>query len=107
MFEIECPTCEKKFGVPDKVREGYRIECPQCGELLRVVSVDPFEIEYWDEEEEEEEQDFEALEELEEEDLGHTMYPDDEENENFEPPERSTLFDNIEEENEKREGEES
>jgi alpha-aminoadipate carrier protein LysW len=64
---ILCPVCDAEIDVDeDELDEGGTILCDECGSELRVVSVDPLELEPIEEDEEEEE------------DLG---YEDDEEEE--------------------------
>jgi len=56
---IRCPGCENPIVLGKKVKLGARIECPECGELLEVISLEPLEIDYalggeeWEEEDEE------------------------------------------------------
>ena len=110
MIEIECPTCESQISVSRKLRVGDRLECPGCGEMLRVLSVDPLEIDYWEEEEQEEEEDDDDEEEdddVYEEELPEEFpsnnglagrgVAEEEENEYFELPEKSSLFEDEEE----------
>lgn len=110
MIEIECPTCETRFSVMRKVEVGDKVECPECGELLRVASVSPLEVEYWEEEEEEEEEeDYTAAEDSEEllelgEEFSRGVNIEDEENENFELPDKSSFMNETEENDEEEEG---
>ena len=61
MFEIECPTCEERFSASREPEVGAKLECPKCGELLKVVCDDPLEISYWDDEGKEDEDSDELL----------------------------------------------
>lgn len=49
MPTIECPTCEARFSVSRNTEIGDKVQCPECGELLRVRSLDPIYVEYSDE----------------------------------------------------------
>jgi hypothetical protein len=102
MIEIECPTCEFQISVSRKLKVGDRLECPGCGEMLRVLSVDPLEIDYWEEGEEEQDEDDVYEEELPEElpsnnGLAGRGVGEEEENDYFELPEKSSLFEDEEE----------
>lgn len=100
MTEIECPTCETRFEVTRELGLGDKVECPECGELLRVTSLAPIEVEYWEEETEEEDElnpgegDLLNIEE----DYVKRIGVEDEENETFELPGKSTLIEEIDEE---------
>ena len=65
---IKCPECNAAIDVDeDELDEGDSLSCDECGADLRVVSLEPLEIESAEElDEEEEEDDF--LEDEEEED---------------------------------------
>lgn len=39
-----CPECEAVLDVEDDVDEGQRLDCPECGAELEVVSTNPLEI---------------------------------------------------------------
>ncbi len=39
-----CPECEAALDVEDDVDEGQRLDCPECGAELEVVSTNPVEI---------------------------------------------------------------
>lgn len=98
MVEIECPTCETRFTVTRKLKEGDRLECPRCGEMFRVTATDPLEITYWDEEQDENDEYEDSLEELARTgDEAWSGFPEDEENPEFELPEQSPLFGEEEE----------
>jgi hypothetical protein len=111
MFEIECPICEERFSASGEPEVGAKLECPKCGELLRVVCDDPLEIFYWDDYEEgEEPQSYEeSLDEVQGlmEKSGRPVFPEDEENETIELLERSILFNDSDEEGEGEEDEDS
>lgn len=65
----ECPGCGHIVKLGSKVEVGERLDCPECGETLEVISLRPLELDYafddegwegsededWDEEWEEEE----------------------------------------------------
>lgn len=109
MFEIECPTCEERFSVSREPEVGDKLECPGCGELLRIICDDPLEISYWDDEDEEGEEPNSYEESLDEvqglgEKSGRPVFPEDEP---IELPERSTLFNDPDEEGEEEEDEAS
>jgi alpha-aminoadipate carrier protein LysW len=68
---VLCPVCDAEIDVDeDELDEGDTITCDECGSELRVVSVDPLELEPVEEEDEEEEENlgYEDDEEEEEED---------------------------------------
>lgn len=55
---VWCPACGNPIEVGKGVKLGARIECPECGALLEVISLKPPELDYafeeekWEEEEE-------------------------------------------------------
>lgn len=52
-----CPECDSEIDLEEEeLDEGDLITCDECGAELRVVGVDPLELEVVDEEEEEEEE---------------------------------------------------
>ena len=60
---FQCPECDTEIDVEmDEVDEGDIVSCDECGAVLRVVSVDPPELELeedsdeFDDEEDEEEE---------------------------------------------------
>jgi lysine biosynthesis protein LysW len=101
MFEVVCPTCESMVQVTKNILLGDKIECPECGEILRVISIDPFEVEYMDTEADDEEEYLESTEEILDSEsetvFKSDSYAEDEENESFELPDKSSLFENPEE----------
>lgn len=54
-----CPDCDAPIARRSKARVGQLIECQECGAALEVISVSPFEVDYYlgDEEWEAEEDD--------------------------------------------------
>jgi lysine biosynthesis protein LysW len=59
---VTCPVCDAELDLEeDELDEGEELTCDECGAELRVVSVDPLELEAA--EEDEEEDDFEDEEE--------------------------------------------
>jgi alpha-aminoadipate carrier protein LysW len=63
---VTCPVCDADIDVDeDELDEGDTLSCDECGTELRVVGVDPLELEPLEEEEEE---DFDYDEDEEEED---------------------------------------
>ncbi len=54
-----CPDCDGAIVFGTKMKLGKSIECPECGVMLEVISLNPFELDYalgdeeWEEEEEE------------------------------------------------------
>ncbi len=68
---VTCPACEAAIDVEeDELDEGDPLSCDECGASLRVVGVEPLELESDDddEEEEEEDEDYDEDEDEEEED---------------------------------------
>ena len=62
MAKTYCITCDAEI-VMDLPRLGAKIECPECGDELEVVSTDPFDVDYaydddWDDDWDDEEEDF-------------------------------------------------
>ena len=41
-----CPNCDEIIRLPHKVRRNSIIECPTCGESLKVVRLQPPELDY-------------------------------------------------------------
>jgi len=66
---ISCAVCEADIDVEeDELDEGDTVTCDECGADMRVVSVDPLELESLDEDDDEDDLDFEDDDEEEEED---------------------------------------
>ena len=66
--QIKCPECDSLIDVDiEDIDEGDSISCDECGADLKVVSVDPLELESAEEVEEEDEEDEDYVEEDEEE----------------------------------------
>ena len=55
----QCPECDGTIVFSTKMKLGKSIECPECGVMLEVISLNPLELDYalgdeeWEEEEEE------------------------------------------------------
>lgn len=61
---IPCPVCDMEIDVDeDELDEGDTITCDECGADLRVVGVDPLDLEPVEEEEEDDAADFEEEDE--------------------------------------------
>ncbi len=61
---IACPVCDAEIDVDEEeLDEGDTITCDECGADVRVVSLDPLELEPLEEEEDDEGADFEEDEE--------------------------------------------
>jgi alpha-aminoadipate carrier protein LysW len=43
---MECIDCGSQFGVMAPIEVGMRLDCPQCGAELEVISVDPIELDW-------------------------------------------------------------
>ncbi|WP_299428746.1 hypothetical protein [uncultured Meiothermus sp.] len=41
----KCPVCDELVEITN-VRAGLEVECPDCGEVLRVVSIQPLKLYY-------------------------------------------------------------
>jgi alpha-aminoadipate carrier protein LysW len=53
---VSCPVCDAEIDVEeDELDEGDTLSCDECGASLRVVGVDPLELEQSEEDEEDEE----------------------------------------------------
>ena len=64
---VTCPVCDGAIDLDeDDVDEGDTVSCDECGADLKVVSVEPLELESAEELEEEEEEEDDYLEEDEE-----------------------------------------
>ncbi len=51
---ITCPVCDAEIDLDeDELEEGDTLSCEECGAELRVVGIDPLELEPVEEEEEE------------------------------------------------------
>ena len=65
---VVCPVCNSGIDVDEEeIDEGDPISCDECGVALKVVSINPLEIEPAEDLEEEEEEDDDFLDEDEEE----------------------------------------
>ncbi|HWR54542.1 MAG TPA: hypothetical protein VN428_25765 [Bryobacteraceae bacterium] len=65
---ITCPVCDAGIDVEeDELDEGETISCDECGADLKVLGVDPLELEPLEEEEDEEDEDADELDEEEDE----------------------------------------
>ena len=52
---VKCPDCDSRLDLDEEeLDEGDIVTCEECGAELRVMSLDPLELEPADEEEEEE-----------------------------------------------------
>jgi alpha-aminoadipate/glutamate carrier protein LysW len=66
---VTCPVCDGAIDVDETdVDEGDSLTCDECGADLRVVGIDPLELESEDDEDEEDEEFLDDDEEDEEED---------------------------------------
>lgn len=55
---VTCPECDSAIDVEEEeIDEGETLSCTECGKDLRVVGVNPLELEAADDDEEEEEED--------------------------------------------------
>ncbi|MFB3827414.1 MAG: hypothetical protein ACE15B_11625 [Bryobacteraceae bacterium] len=73
---VSCPVCDGQIDIDEEeVDEGDSLSCDECGADLRVVGVDPLELESADEAEDEEDEDF-LDEDDEEEDEGEEAEDD-------------------------------
>jgi hypothetical protein len=41
-----CPECETRILVPRTLRLGDQLDCPECGDLLEVIGLQPLELDY-------------------------------------------------------------
>ncbi|MBI4903154.1 MAG: hypothetical protein HY820_05925 [Acidobacteria bacterium] len=65
---VSCPNCDAMIDVDEEdLDEGDPISCDECGASLRVVSVDPLELESDDDLDDEDEEDFDDFDEDEDE----------------------------------------
>jgi alpha-aminoadipate/glutamate carrier protein LysW len=55
---VTCPECDSQIDIDEEeLDEGDMVSCEECGAALRVVGVDPLELEPADDEDEEEQDD--------------------------------------------------
>ncbi len=52
MFVVECPMCSESIVLPDNIEFGDLVDCEECDREFEVVSVQPLELEWVDDEEE-------------------------------------------------------
>ncbi len=65
---VSCPNCDAMIDVDEEdLDEGDPISCDECGASLRVVSVDPLELESDDDADDEDEEDFDEFDDEDEE----------------------------------------
>jgi alpha-aminoadipate/glutamate carrier protein LysW len=65
---ITCPFCDSEIDVEeDDLDEGDILDCAECGETMKVTSLDPLELEAAEEEDLDEEEDEDYLDDEEEE----------------------------------------
>ncbi len=62
MARTYCITCDAEI-IVENPRRGAKIECPECGDELEIVSTDPFDVDYaydddWDDDWDDEEEDY-------------------------------------------------
>lgn len=56
---IKCPLCDASIDFDeDELDEGDELTCDECGEMIRVTSTSPLEMEGVDDDDEEEDDDF-------------------------------------------------
>ena len=46
---VECLECGAPLPLTSEIKVGDRVACPACGEVFEVVEVEPYEIDYPDE----------------------------------------------------------
>lgn len=51
MIEAECPYCERHITFSRYPKRGQKVTCPYCGEKLKVIHLNPLELdsEYYEE----------------------------------------------------------
>jgi hypothetical protein len=59
MASTYCPECDTQISMSKTAREGDSITCKSCGAYLKVINIDPFELDWEDFEEELDDDDFE------------------------------------------------
>jgi alpha-aminoadipate carrier protein LysW len=66
---VNCPECDAIIDVEEEeLDEGDVLSCDECGATIRVIGVDPLELEVEEDEEDEDEEDYDDFDEDEEED---------------------------------------
>ena len=79
MQSAECPSCGEEITLSTTLQLGQRVNCPHCDAALKVIWLDPPELDWLDSEEEE---DFDFDEDfLEEDEFDDDFYDEDEEDE--------------------------
>ena len=48
MASTYCPECDTEIQMSKNIREGASITCKACGAYLKVISLDPFELDWED-----------------------------------------------------------
>lgn len=65
---VTCPLCDAVIDVDEEdLDEGDPLSCDECGASLRVVGVDPLELESEDDDDDEDDEDFDDFDEDEDE----------------------------------------
>ncbi|MEX2261952.1 MAG: hypothetical protein WD696_08365 [Bryobacteraceae bacterium] len=65
---VTCPVCDSNIDVDtEEIDEGDSLSCDECGADLKVLSVEPLELEAGEEDEEEDDEDFDDDEDEEDE----------------------------------------
>ncbi len=50
MMKVECPSCEEYLKINQRLKVGQQIKCRYCFALLKVIGLDPTELDWEDEE---------------------------------------------------------
>jgi len=58
MQSAECPSCGEEIILPSNVQLGQRVDCPHCDAVLKVIWLDPPELEWLDLEVDDEDYEF-------------------------------------------------
>jgi len=76
-----CPSCDAEIEVGITPQIGLRLDCPVCDASLKIIWLDPIELDWWDEEDEyddfESDMDDEDEDEFED-DIFDSIFADDE-----------------------------
>jgi len=80
MQSAECPSCSEEIILPNNVQLGQRVDCPHCDAVLKVIWLDPPELEWLDLEADDEDYEFDE-DYLDEDELDDDFFFDEDEDE--------------------------
>ena len=57
MKNATCPSCDAEIEIGAMPSYGLRLECPACDAVLKIIWLDPVELDWWDYDDEDERED--------------------------------------------------